>query len=75
MKLFRLPVFVIIGYALVLLGCGQKGPLTLPEKQSPQVITKQDNSQQPSQEATASQAKDENSATEQGQITPSQTNQ
>lgn len=34
MKLFRLPLLVLFAYAFILMGCGQKGPLYLPEKQT-----------------------------------------
>lgn len=34
MKLFRLPLLILFAFAFTLMGCGQKGPLFLPEKQT-----------------------------------------
>lgn len=39
MKLLHLPILIVLAYASVLMGCGQKGPLYLPEKQTAPVIT------------------------------------
>lgn len=39
MKVLRLPVLTLIAYVFVLMGCGQKGPLYMPDKQTPPVIT------------------------------------
>lgn len=39
MKVLLLPVLALIGYVFVLMGCGQKGPLYMPDKQTPPVIT------------------------------------
>lgn len=39
MKVLRLPSLILIAYTLILAGCGQKGPLYLPKKENPSVIT------------------------------------
>lgn len=38
MKLLRLPFIAMFAYAVALVGCGQKGDLYLPEKQTPPKI-------------------------------------
>lgn len=38
MKIFCLPMLILAAFMFVLLGCGQKGALYLPEKQSPPKI-------------------------------------
>lgn len=71
MKLLRLPILIVVTYAFVLMGCGQKGPLYLPEKQTAPVITTE-----PAQiNDASSQATTKTESTEEGQASPENTNE
>lgn len=71
MKLLRLPIVIVVTYAFVLMGCGQKGPLYLPEKQTAPVITTE-----PAQtNGAGSQATTNTAPTEEGQTSPENANE
>lgn len=61
MKLLRLPIVIVLTYAFILMGCGQKGPLYLPEKQSAPIISSEptQNSGANSQTSTTTQPIDD----------------
>ncbi|QQP85944.1 lipoprotein [Entomomonas asaccharolytica] len=71
MKLLRLPIVIVVTYAFALTGCGQKGPLYLPEKQTAPLIT----TEPTRTNVTNSQATSETEATTQDQASPEYTNE